>query len=449
MVIVKELLCSMWRKCILILLLIASGTFLIVLAYTLPQERIKENVAKSAILFENEGTYPQLIYGNQDSQLDNWTDALMLLVAAECDRTNVVRSAMLNTYTSVSDLSPAESLVAIVNKQVQSNQEVYTANYGRYWHGYNIYLKPLLCFFDYQTIRYIIMYTQIVLFVALFATAGKQKRMLLVIPLLSVYLFCNPLVTMQSLQLSTIMTLILIQILCFLVREKTYLSSPGSVITQFIVFGCLTSYFDLLTYPLASLCIPLAYWVCLVSPGQKITDILALIFKSAAAWGFAYVCMWSSKWCIATLLTGENVIRNAFNQAVQRTSYSNEAESICYESIVKLNIQTPNQILVLIPLVATVTLIVFSIIYKVYKEGSHFVLMLIRRAVSTLFGIALLAFTPFLWFAVFSEHSYQHFWFTYRELSITLYCMSLCGVFVYSTLNTSNDSGGRIISCGR
>ena len=421
------------QECFVVALSVLLGALLLILSYALPTEVIKENVTRSVPVFQNEGVYPQVIYGNQDSQLDNWTDALMLQIAAEHDPTNIVRSAMLNTFPSITDLDPVESLIAIYNNQLEPEQTVSKADYGRYWHGYLIFLKPLLYIFDYQTIRYLIMFVQILLLAVIFVLLGRRNHGLLAFPLILMYLFCNPLVIMQSLQFSTAMTLVLLQIICFLLNEKEYLASSLYTITHFVIFGCLTSYFDLLTYPLVSLGVPLAYFICISGPAQKFKSAFTKCVQNTLAWGCGYIFMWAGKWVVGTLLTGQNIISNALTQAAYRTSYSNPDEVFSYQDVVTSILRIPNSALVRLPIYVALIFVLLAIFRGLrQKRVAHFFVS-VRMVAGTLVCVLLIAAAPFLWFAVFAEHSIWHAWFTYRELSITVYCICACAAVLCSS----------------
>lgn len=60
---------------------IVLGVFLLWLAYLLPTTPMKENVKRSTGIYDYEGVYPQLFWSYKLSQLDNCTDAIMLLNA--------------------------------------------------------------------------------------------------------------------------------------------------------------------------------------------------------------------------------------------------------------------------------------------------------------------------------------------------------------------------------
>ena len=130
-------------------IMICLGFVLLVFSYLIPKDAMENHVRESVKVFEEEGTYPQLVAGFVDSQLDNWTDALMLLTAVYQDsENNVLRQAVLNKRSVIEGKNPAETLVSVYSKE-ETRDVIKSYSYGRYWHGYLLFLKPLLVFLNY------------------------------------------------------------------------------------------------------------------------------------------------------------------------------------------------------------------------------------------------------------------------------------------------------------
>lgn len=184
---------------IAVILMCLAGYLLLVLVYCLPTRNMEAHVQKSVHIFMKEGTYPWLT-GIKTSQLDNFTDALMLLTASCPNEGNAWHAAVDTARYCVEKKNPVESLISIYG---ESGVETVTQNYRNYWHGYLVFLKPLLMFFDYSEIRYLIMLAQVCLFSLLVAGLAEQRKGL-VIPTVFMWLFMNPIATMCSLQFNSV-----------------------------------------------------------------------------------------------------------------------------------------------------------------------------------------------------------------------------------------------------
>ena len=396
----------------LVLVVIPSvifGYILLLFAYGIPGKRINNHVKESVKIFEREGVYPQLVNGYKDSQLDNWTDALMLLIAVHEDTENsVFKRAAQNAYSIIPGKNPEETLVSIY---LEDGEKI-DITYGRYWHGYLIFLKPLLAFFNYGEIRYLNMAFQFILIFLIMYLLTKQNRAQYGIALCFYVLSLNPAALTMSMFFSIDYILTLLSITVLLLKEKRYKENSECVIAHFLIAGCLTSYLDLLSYPLHTLAVPLILWLCI---SRK--DRFKMAIELVIAWMAGYGGMWSGKWIMGSLISGDNIIRDALGMAVFRTSRVASDTHFTYVDMLKgLFGALNNQI-------AFIALIV-SLLYIVACIWKHKVQLNIRL-LALLSGIALM---PFAWYAVMGNHSYWHHWFTFRELSISIFAILMMAI---------------------
>ena len=146
----------------IIFISIVIGYLLLVGVYCIPTQKIDENLRESVKILDSEGDYPEKIKGYYDSRLDNWTDSIMLLTAAYEDDNSVYFFAVMNPRNSVFGKKPYVVYIQLYKETTKENLE--TTTYGRYWHGYLVFLKPLLYFFNLGEIRYLNICAQIFLF---------------------------------------------------------------------------------------------------------------------------------------------------------------------------------------------------------------------------------------------------------------------------------------------
>ena len=135
-----------------ILLSWVLGCALLVFVFKIPVQEMKKNAQRSTAIYDYEGVYPQLISGYKFSQLDNSTDATMILGAIFPGTGDSLRDAMLVHHIGYVGRNPVGSLTDFAN---DVKAETYTAVYSRYWHGYLVILKILLLCFDIADIRMI------------------------------------------------------------------------------------------------------------------------------------------------------------------------------------------------------------------------------------------------------------------------------------------------------
>lgn len=405
---------EMSRKILFIpaLLLICAivGYFLLAGVYCLPTERMEKNMKESVEIFYAEDNYPQLMeYKN--SQLDNFTDGIMLLTASNPNHDNVWYDAIKAERYLTSD-TPVETILDVYGDGVEEPDNTY---YARYWHGYLVLLKPLLMLFGYGQIREIMMFCQLGLFAILLVMLAK-RNVKLIIPVFLMWIFLNPVTTMMSLQFNTVLVITLISmigILCF--KEKFIIKSCYGWCLFFMIIGVLTSYFDLLTYPLLTLGAPLALWLAFDFSEHFWSNFKNLV-QLSIFWGIGYAGMWVLKWIIGSLITGENVIGNAVEQVAFRTSFVADDTVITFSKMMHELQYSARQYTWIFALV----LLAGYFVYRVLKTRKLNINMFVSFLIISLF--------PMVWYLVMKNHSFIHHWFTYRELAISVYAMSTCAL---------------------
>ena len=417
----KENVISCLKKLLTLLIVlcgsIALGYFLLVLVYCIPTKKMEINLKESAAIFVEEGTYPQKINSYIDSRLDNWTDSLMLLTAVREDSEPAYISAALNSRNLISDKNPCESLIQIYAEKNTDNLK--SVKYGRYWHGYLVFLKPLLLFFDYGEIRYINMFVQMLLFAFAAVLLSKKERGLYILPLALSWLFLNPLSTMLSIQFSIVTSIVFSQIIVMLIFEDKYYKKPFLVVMNFFVLGCIVNYFDLLTYPFVALGIPLAYWfnACELKKRSNIISVFGNIAKYCVAWVCGYGGMWIGKWLLGSIVTGENILSDAMNQVAVRTDNTVAQEEFSFTELMGRLFYASNKLVICFAIFA----IVLLVIYGMFKKK-------IKISLNSFVVCSIIGAMPFVWYAVLGNHSWIHFWFAYRELAIFINALLMLAV---------------------
>ena len=176
----------------------------------------------------------------------------------------------------------------------------------------------------------------------------------------------------------------------------------------------LTAYFDFLTYPLVTLGFPLVAYLCMTK--EKNAKQFGKIGLSGACWGIGYAFMWASKWLLAAIFAGGDVLSDATSTIAQRTSAMDSRGRLAgYLDIVKDNLSPyANRAFLLFMVAAVIGLIIF-IAGKGLKEY--------LKTLKTALPATCLALLPFLWWFVTSNHSGEHWQFTCRIFAITIFAV--------------------------
>lgn len=388
-----------------LLLLSLVGYLLLVLAYCIPTSSMEKNIRQSAEFIQREGKQSMLT-NKENSKLDSYTDALMLLTAGfESEETPWIASLL-----SEREWNETDTTEDILYQRYVENKAFESVGYARYWHGYLVVLKPLLTVMNYPNIRYVLMTIQMGLFAYMIYLCGQRKNQL-IFSIVILWLYWNPVTTMLSLQFHSMVTVTWLAIIAVFLLERRKDMNLYRWGMLFLTVGAMTSYVDLLTYPIVSLGIPLIVWLSLQE--KKLAVEVRACIQLSAFWGVGYAGMWGMKWLLASVITGKNVLAEAINQVELRSGAEVvDAGTVSGVQIILRQIGaglTPVMILCGICLV-------FMVFYKTVKNKLSWWRMILPYAIVGSY--------PIVWYMVLKNHSYLHFWYTYRDMGVSLFAIS-------------------------
>ena len=387
------------------LLLIAAYFTFGVLSCWLPDKSIRRHIAESLPVLAAEGVYPKAIIQVDQCWMDNFTDALIMNQIYNIDRQHPVEAAMKMVRSSEKDRDWDQ--IGIMQRRV--NGETFEEqHYARYWHGSSFFFRPLFMLMDYSTMRFAMFTVSSLLLLLLacvyFQKAGWVKTLVLSLGFLLTYGF----VTQFSMQFFPV--LVLTAVACILVAKGDVSKDHGML---FFIIGSLVCYFDLFTTPLLTLGMPLVVMLSLSQEKPFVfKDNLIKIIKLVILWGLGFALTFVTKWALATLILGQNIFADAYEVSLYRM----EVDDFTRWDAVAKNLGMLHWWIVGL---AAVALIAFNVTR--HRKFNY------RKAVLFL----LIALMPFVWYFILSNHSYLHWWFTYRLQAISVACLLM--VFPEST----------------
>lgn len=370
-------------------------SFLLITAYALPMQPIKEHIKESIKTFEMEGLYPQESVGDISSQLDNFTDAYMLNISGYDGNESVLQKAFGSYYTTYKDSSNPIDYLYYDSDTKDS--------YARYWHGYVVFLKGLLIFFNYEQIRKLLYVID--LFAIIWSVLELQKKeKKYILPFLISLLFFPLTVISKSIQFSTVFIPTIISCGLCVKYHKKLEKNEGYF---FFIEGSIIAFLDLLTYPLVNLGFLLCF-ILIFEKDKTAFQQLKETLSRSFVWALGYGITWASKWVLATIFLRENIIMNALNQASFRTSNNTADSTWSYLDVLKNNINVCSKLL---PGLAVLFLLIVFLKIMITKKSLQWNNKLISYLTITIM--------PFVWYFVLSNHSYIHYFFTHRILAVS------------------------------
>ena len=291
------------RSALLVAICVAVGFALLLAAFALPTEPMRENALASQDVFAREGSYPMARTLGVDAKLDNFTDSMMLVQAGYQAPETTLLQRTLNVYRPFPHGN--RGAAGVYAESLAAPAPAPQSNYGRYWHGYLAVLKPLLSLFTYEQLRVVNAVWVALLGLIVVALMWRRGLRRYILPFVVTVLLFDPVATAMNMFYTQVYAVTMLACIAILSGWNWLRARTGRLLLLFTLTGCLTSYLDLLTCPLVSFGVPCVFCLCLAAPDWK--DGLKLVLTALICWGIGYGGMWAGKWVLAALLGGENI----------------------------------------------------------------------------------------------------------------------------------------------
>lgn len=364
---------------------------LMTLTFSYSSKNFESRVAVANAIKEDEGDYPVPLFFKGGAMLDNFTDFLMI-----------------GKTVGEEDKSPLFQAMSITE-------------YERYWHGYLVWLRPLSVFFSLPEIRLILSLLNISLFFVSLLLIHARFGFRVSVPFSFMWFSCFGMVTLASIQYSTVSLLLYTGVIVLLKIYKPEKKMLPYIF--FLVMGSLVNFFDLLTYPLSTLTLPLSL-MCIIDikEGIKTKETIVKCLKSSVAWSVSYAFTWVIKWILGNLITGYDVLKNA-TEAAKIRSIGHDGQVIDRIKVITESIKVPllyEYVLIICPICILIALIL--------KKGKQVIMTL---------PLIMISLYPYIWFEVFCEHSTTHAFFTYRAQMGSIFSVTAVAIIVLLGINAT------------
>lgn len=407
------------KKIIIFILVVLGCTIFKIIAFALPTSIVKSNVEKSRITIQNTGDYPAVAELNGDgdwsdaawNQSDFFTEWLLVNTVYNVDSKHPVQSAMLNTRVFTDTSSPANSLLLNIDASEYSEYDL-VENPIQYWFGGAAFLRVCLTFGDYsQTLTFVQIIAIITMVGSILAIYKRTMDFKVWFSYVLALLMVSVVTVTYSFNFSItfIISFVAIIYICQTQRELSALEMP------FLVIGMLTAYCDWLSTPSITCTLPLAIAIVVcetTEEGSSGKDLLTVI-KIGISWCIGYLGMICSKWVISGILTQENIVLIVKQRILSDVGVEIDNKFGYYLEILKryFNMLLTNKLNVNWLWVGVGVVVIFYLFFTLHDEKK-----LLRNI-----EISIIALVPFVWAIVFLWHCHEHFWFTYRNLVVTIF----------------------------
>lgn len=404
------------------IVLLSSFICLLLSTFLLDDSKIKENVSKSLVNYD--------FFNNQkyNLKIDNYTDMIILNVITYNNENSSITRALGNEYgilyvDKYGDKevywNQYENLKASLN--FQNHDSIL---YGRYWHGCQIILKPLLCFFTYQqSLIFLTIIGMILIVISCILIFKKLNWKYLIVYILSLLSLNIYMFNTCYQYFFTMIPMIIFNIIILLKYQKNEFNSS----LYFYIFGGISAYIMYISFPLITLCYPLLILLSLEFKNGKAINYkqnILVVIKSTVSWFLGFALLYILKWLFGTIFVGANFIEDALMSASQRLGIT---FSFNYFDVLKLNLSYffNNKL--------NIILLILAIILLIINLRKDF-----RKKIKIISPILLIFIMPFVWMFVFNNHSAVHYWMISRIFSISITSLLIIILIISADIKYTN-----------
>lgn len=412
--------------------------FLLFTTAYIPQSAIQKQMKESAEYYSEHLLFDRVTPFSFLSRQDNYADCILTNIIYHIDSENILTSVLSASYYNPDGEEVNESFSYAVNNpaNVSGNDKVVpNVDYSRYWHGSMVLLRPLFMFFDIRMIRMILGIMILLLTVWFLYLLIREKYHFFaccyVVGLISVSAwmcgFCVE-YTMPFLVMAVELP-VLFLLMTRKVNDEKDEYQEKILWCVLAASGIVTAFLDFLTAE--TLTFTVAYMLYLVMRNKRgqiqgFKKECVRMLKSGGVWGIAYTLMFFLKWIMACIFLGKDAFMDALRQAAFRmngdatlgnvtgaetVSDSERIFGALWRNFACLLPFRDSMKMQTTVIALVVTVVVAFCIWYLFRTKKV-------NDINWLFGI--LAIIPVGRFIALNNHSYIHFFFTYRALLVTV-----------------------------
>lgn len=363
------------------LIIVTTAIILLFLVSLIPQKWLTDNWKADRNTDISRSTFHLLEENNYATLVDDHTDDIKTDIAYRLNEQSIF---LPSVYMEDMDM---------------------TYDYGRYWHGYCIFIRPLLLVLNRNQIRLLYGAVLLCAFFSLVVILYKKRRFVELFSLLCAAYLCNFYVTTKSLQYFNC-TLIALLASCLMLRKQDFYRTRGGLC--FFIIGMFVNFFDFLTFESLTLSLPL-----LLAELENETHLsckLFNVFKASLFWLIGYASMFASKCVIYYFATPDTAAYILGFKITQRMMGIDSSDKYPFSETLKLTLSCLKGVtfsnygkvccfFVLLFLTAVV-------LRKIYRN----------KRLDNVIVAFVIGLIPIARFFVIREHSSSHFFFSYYAL---------------------------------
>ncbi|MBE5871746.1 MAG: hypothetical protein E7294_10880 [Lachnospiraceae bacterium] len=379
----------------------------------IPTEKLQENMKKSAGFLCEREVFFKLSENLECSNIDRYADSILLSIAYHFEPEHPLTSVMNASYYFTEYQNENQNFYESVTKRLPANQQ-----YLRYWHGSAAVVRFLHLFFSlrqiYQLHAVLLAVLALSLIFVLLWHRFFGAATGIVCALTAVSIWYVPF----SLEYTWMFLWALIAALAAVVlalKGEEQLFFPF-----FLIVGIVANWLDFLTTETVTLLIPLLLVLAIKQKKEKENSPFGFVAGCCGLWGIGYACMWITKWVLASIVLSENAMPYVKEHIGERIGIGEEHKALReMAGAIKNNIRClfpANLGPIGVAVVCAVGIVLLYLCWVYPKKEWD------RRL---LFCCIFLGVIPYIRYLVLHDHSYLHFFFTYRAQAAGILALGL------------------------
>ncbi len=295
--------CKPMKLLLTFLVMFLCGCLLLILVNLLPSERIRASIFNSVPFFEIQGNYPYMGVQETAYAADNWTEAVLLDIYYTADSEHPVYSAFVATEYRPENSTGVDRLVGVTQDKYWASSDKLLPR-SSYWLGYSIFLRPLLCVFDYSRCRMLLNVISYAVLMLMVGIIGKKLNWYTAVGFGTIMTIFHYYVLSLQYTLGIFCVLVAFAAIAYIL----YAEKKISYLYFMFVVGILTAYFEWLSIPLVTFGLPVL--IALVKKSEsgenKLPDLFNCVWQSGIGWCLGYGLMIVAKNIAAMTVIGND-----------------------------------------------------------------------------------------------------------------------------------------------
>lgn len=405
----------------------------------IPRSAIQKNMEKSAEYYDEHILFDHVNNHVFVSRQDNYADCILTNIIYNINDKDLLKSVVSAKYYENEDGITNESFSYAVKNDVEPN-----VDYSRYWHGSMVILRPLFVLFDISGVR-MTLGIIILIFTILFEILMIKNKYYVFAVSYLIGLFATAMwMTAFCVEYATTILVLAVELpIVFLMLEK----KDANLYKILLCAGVVTAFVDFLTTETLTFTMPFLLYVIYKEKNgllKSFKEEISIFIKAGLSWVSGYALMQLAKWMLAMAVLGPGAFVDALKQAglrmnglstmgnvqgAQKVSFYEQITGAIWRNVGNLlpfkDTMKQSSVMAFITLIIVLTISIWYL-FRTKNDNCMFIMLLILMAI------------PFVRFVALNNHSYIHFFFTYRALlvSVTAWIYAMAWLILsYTTKN--------------